>query len=194
MDYGTEETGFWDRFKSGFAELIEFVAIVGVIVLIIQFFIAKPHQVSGNSMFPNFHNGDYIITNLLTTRFGELKHGEVVVFKYPRDRSKVFIKRVVGMGGDRVKIMRDHIYLNGKLLEEPYLPPATPTRTKGFMDEGEEVTVPNGQYFVVGDNREGSSDSREWGPLTKEDIIGQAYLRYWPLNKVGLIKIDQSSQ
>jgi signal peptidase I len=193
MDYGTEETSFWDRFKSGFAELIEFVAIVGVIVLIIQFFIAKPHQVSGNSMFPNFHNGDYIITNLLTTRFGELKHGEVVVFKYPRDKSKVFIKRVIGMPGDRVKIMRDHIYLNGTLLNEPYLPAGTPTRTKGFMDEGEEVTVPKDQYFVVGDNREGSSDSREWGPLTKEDIIGQAYLRYWPLSKVGLIKIDQGS-
>jgi signal peptidase I len=193
-NYGSEEQNVWAKIKDNIAELIEFVAIVGVVVLIIQFFIAKPHQVSGSSMVPNFHNGDYIITNLLATKFAALQRGEVIVFKNPRNTNQVFIKRIIGITGDKVRISNGRVYLNGQLLEEPYLPAGTPTNSRGFMADDEEVTVPQDNYFVLGDNREGSSDSREWGFLSKDLVIGQAFLRYWPINKAELIKIDASSQ
>lgn len=189
-----EQTSWWDKAKGGLAELIEFVAIVGVIVLVIHYLIAEPHLVSGNSMVPNFHDGDYIITNKLATRFAELQRGEVIILQYPRDPNKVFIKRIIGMPGERLKIMDNVVYINGQLLSEPYLPKDTVTQVRGFMADGEEITIPEGQYFVMGDNREGSSDSREWGPEKKELIIGQAIFRYWPINKISIISIDKASQ
>ncbi len=189
----TEQTSWWDKTKGGLAELIEFVAIVGVIVLVIHYLIAEPHLVSGNSMVPNFIDGDYIITNKLATRFSTPKRGEVIILKYPRDFNKVFIKRIVGMPGERIKITDGIVSINGQILQEPYLPKDTVTQVRGFISDGEELTIPDGQYFVMGDNREGSSDSREWGPLKRELIIGQAIFRYWPLPKVGIIHVDQPS-
>ena len=185
--FGEEETS-WDRFKGKALELIEFVAIVGVVVLVIHFFVAEPHQVSGSSMVPNFHNREFIITNKISTRFFEIKRYEVIIFKSPREQDKVFIKRVIGLSGERVKIVGGRVYINANPLREPYLPPSTLTQAGAFMSEGEEITIPADQYFVLGDNRGGSSDSREWGPVKKDLIIGQAFFRYWPIPNFGLIK------
>jgi signal peptidase I len=161
--------------------------------LVVQFFIAKPHQVSGSSMVPNFENGDYIITNIIGLKFSPIKRGEVLIFKNPRDTSVVFIKRVIGLPGETIKVEGGKTYVNDKLLSEPYLPPGTPTNPRSFMAEGEEITVPQDQYIVFGDNREGSSDSREWGTLPKDLIIGQALFRYWPVNKMEILKIGEPS-
>lgn len=184
----SEEESFTGKLKSHFLDLIEFVAIVGVIVLVVHYFIAEPHQVSGSSMVPNFHEGDYIITNKLTTKFSTIKRYQVIIFKSPREPSKVFIKRVIGLPDERVKIADGHVFVNSFLLTEHYLPPTTLTSGGAFLSNNEEVVVPQDQYFVMGDNRGGSSDSREWGPVRKELVIGEAWLRYWPVPKFGLIK------
>ncbi|MBI4036800.1 signal peptidase I [Candidatus Daviesbacteria bacterium] len=189
-----EETSFWSKLKDSLIDLIEFIAIVGALFVVIRFFIAEPHKVSGTSMTPNFHDGDYIITNKLTTRFGKPTRGEVIILQNPRNTSQDFIKRIVGLPGEKIRVENGKVYINDVPLDEPYLPPNTYTQSGAFLAEGEEITVPDNQYFVMGDNRGGSSDSREWGPVTYQLIIGQAWVRYWPLKNGALIKIDQPSQ
>lgn len=189
----TDEESWSSRIKNNLIELVEFIAIVGAILIVVRFFVAEPHKVSGNSMVPNFHDGDYIITNKLAATISDLQRGEVVILKNPRNTDQVFIKRIIGLPGEQVKISEGQIVLNNRPLSEPYLPPGTKTQGGTFLAEGEEITIQEGQYFVVGDNRGGSSDSREWGPIKKELIIGQAWLRYWPPQKLTLIKIDNPS-
>ncbi len=189
VGFQPEEQSRWDKIKGNMAELVEFVAIILVLYVIIHYFIAEPHQVSGSSMVPNFTDKDLIITNKLPTHFGGFKRGEVIIFQNPRDASQDYIKRIIGLPGERLKILDSQIYINGSPLAEPYLSSDVVTLTRGFMDEGEEIKVPEGTFFVMGDNREGSSDSREWGPLKEELIIGQAWLRYWPVKKFEILKI-----
>lgn len=193
MDSDYQEEGWGSKIKGNLIELIEFVAIMLAILVVIRFFVAEPHKVSGNSMFPNFHDADYIITNKLALRIGELERGEVVILYNPKNHDQVFIKRVIGLPGERVKLLNGQVYVNGKQLSEPYLKPELKTPGETFLQDGEEVTVPNQQYFVMGDNRTASSDSREFGPISKDGIIGQALLRYWPVNKFGLINIGKES-
>lgn len=188
MEDNFEVESFWQRVKNNLVELIEFLAVVGVIVLMVHAFVAEPHQVSGSSMVPNFLDGEFIITNKLATRFYGIKRGEIAIFKSPRDLGKVFIKRVIALPGDSIKILGGKIYLNKTTLSEGYLPPGTITAPQAFLAEGEEIIIPDDQYFFIGDNRSGSSDSREWGPVKRELIIGQAWLRYWPPPKFGLIE------
>lgn len=193
-----EEQSFWSRLKSGLVELIEFIAILAAIFVIIRFFIAEPHRVSGNSMVPNFHDGDYLITNKLASnklpiKFGQIKRGEVIILNNPRNTDQVFIKRVIGLPGDKISISGGKVFINNEPLSEPYLPPNTITAGGSFLAEGEEIVIPDGQYFVMGDNRSGSSDSREWGTLKSDLIIGQAYLRYWPPQKIELLKVNEPS-
>ncbi len=192
-EYQIEEEGFGTKLKNNIIELIEFVAIVFAILMAIRFFAAEPHKVSGSSMVPNFYDGDYIITNKLATRLNEPKRGEVIILHDPLDINKVFIKRVIGLPGETIKIRGGAVYLNNQQLEEPYLPANLSTSGENFLKEDNEITIPNGNYFVMGDNRDNSSDSRQWGYLKKDLIIGQAFLRYWPLDKATLINIGIKS-
>lgn len=166
--------------------LVVFLAIGSVIYL----FAVQPHKVSGCSMCPNFHTGDYILTDKITYRFSEPKRGDIIVFKNPRDPAQDFIKRIIGVPGDKIKIKDGHVYLNGHIIKEPYLDPNLMTNPQAFLNDDEEVTVKNDNYIVFGDNRPGSSDSREWGLLPKENIIGKAFFRYWPKEVIGLIPHD----
>jgi signal peptidase I len=134
-------------------------------------------------MYPNFHNNEYVLTNLISLRFGEPKQGDVVVFKSPAEPEKDYIKRVIGVPGDRIYLKDAQIYLNGNKLDETYLPQDVKTFQGAFLQDGEEVTVPEGAYFVMGDNRGASSDSREWGFVKKESIVGVSMLVYLPLNR-----------
>jgi len=192
-DFSPEEPSFGEKFKNGFIELIEFIAIIGAIFVILRFFIAEPHKVSGNSMFPNFHDGDYIITNKITLRLSDLKRGEVIILQNPRNQDQVFIKRIIGLPLEHVKVFDGQVYVNGVILNEAYLSSELQTPAGAFLSEGEEIVVPEGQYFVMGDNRTASSDSREWGPIKKELIIGQAWFRYWPVQSLQLIQVAASS-
>lgn len=140
-------------------------------------------------MFPTFKNKEYILTNLITLRFSEPHRGDVIVFKAPTDAEKDFIKRVIGIAGDSVYLKDGLIYLNGKQLDESeYL--STDVRTYGgaFLKEGEPVTVPAGEFLVMGDNRPFSSDSREWGFLKMKDIIGKSFFVYWPITTMRVIQ------
>ncbi|OGE27072.1 signal peptidase I [Candidatus Daviesbacteria bacterium RIFCSPHIGHO2_02_FULL_41_14] len=193
MDQTFEDQSFGSKLKSNVIELIEFVAIMAAILVVIRFFVAEPHKVSGSSMVPNFHDKDYIITNKLAVKLGELQRGQVIILTNPRNNDQVFIKRIIGLPGERIKLQDGLVYLNNKSLQEPYLATDLKTPGESFLQDGEEVVVPNGQYFVMGDNRGASSDSREFGPITKELIIGQAFFRYWPINQLGIIPIGKSS-
>lgn len=162
-------------------EIIETVAIAVVVVVLVRVFVVQPFVVSGASMEPTFYNGNYLLVDELTYRFRDPERGEVIVFRYPGDLSSFYIKRIIGLPGDRV-VLRDNtisVYEHGKgrVLHESYL---LGNPTNGSFD----VTVPDGEYFVMGDNRNFSFDSRSWGSLPKGDIIGVVRLRLWPIGEV----------
>ena len=163
--------------------------MAAAVFLVIYIFLFRPFEVKGESMFPNFLNKEYVLTNLISLRFSDPKQGEVIVFKSPTDAEKDYIKRVIGVPGDTVEVRNGQIFVNGNLLDEsPYLDSSVKTFGGAFLKEGVAVTVPDGQYFVMGDNRLYSSDSREWGFVSKEAIIGRSFLVYWPLADVKIIK------
>ncbi|MDO8429663.1 MAG: signal peptidase I [Candidatus Daviesbacteria bacterium] len=193
MDYAPEEESISSKVRGGFLEMIEFVAIMAAILIIVRFFVAEPHKVDGNSMLPNFHHGDHIITNKLAVRISDMQRGEVIILKSPRDPDKVLIKRIIGLPKESLKLLEGRIYINNRLLEEPYLPTGLKTPGSSFLKEGDEVTIPEGFYFVMGDNRHASSDSRDLGPINKENFVGQAFLRYWPPQRFTILKINLPS-
>ncbi|PIY94990.1 MAG: signal peptidase I [Candidatus Levybacteria bacterium CG_4_10_14_0_8_um_filter_35_23] len=163
--------------------------MAAAVFLVIYIFLFRPFEVKGESMFPNFLNKEYVLTNLISLRFSDPKLGEVIVFKSPTDPEKDYIKRIIGSPGDTVEVRNGEIYVNNKLLDEsPYLNSSVKTFGGAFLKESVPVTVPEGKYFVMGDNRLYSSDSREWGFVTKEAVIGRSWLVYWPLSDVKIIK------
>ncbi len=179
---------FFDNFGAHIIDFIQTLVVFGAIFILIYLFIAQPHKVSGSSMVATFHDGDYIITQKISYKLGLPQRGDIVVFKNPRDESQDFIKRVIAVPGDTIMVSGAQVYLNGQLLNESYLPPSTPTFGRNFLNDGEEVKTGDNQYFIFGDNREHSSDSREWGPIPKEKIIGKAFFRYFPPQAFGIIK------
>lgn len=181
------QKGFSNKLKDYLVEFIETIVVVGAIFAAIYLFIAQFHKVSGNSMVPTYHHGDYLITEKVSYRFREPERGEVVVLKNPRNEAEDFIKRIIAIPGDTLQISGGSIYLNGQLLKEPYLPPDILTPDGAFITEGQVVTVDTNQYYVIGDNRGHSSDSREWGPVTKKEIRGRAFFRYFPPQAIGLL-------
>jgi signal peptidase I len=136
-------------------------------------------RVDGASMEPTLHNGELILINKLAYRLGEPQRGDIIVFHYPRDPSQEFIKRVVGLPGDQVNITDGNIYVNGQRLEEPYIS-ISPNYLGNWV-------VPQDHLFVLGDNRNNSRDSHEWGTLPMNYVIGKAFFIYWPLNAAGVI-------
>lgn len=175
---------------------VETLLIAAAIFLVIYAFLFRPFNVDGQSMYPNFHNGEYVITNLIGfedlkiyhAEFGTLKLGDVVVFVAPPDPTKDYIKRVIGVPGDKIMLKGGDVYLNGKLLDESkFLSSDVRTYEGAFLAEGQTVTVPANAYFVLGDNRPESSDSRTWGFVPKDNIVGKSMLVYWPLDRMRLI-------
>ena len=169
-----------------FVDFFQTLVVFGAIFSAIYLFVAQPHKVSGNSMLPTFHNGDYILTDKLSYRFGQPKRGDVIVLKNPRDESQDFIKRIIGTTGDSVMVNSGRVYTNGQLQIENFLPPGVYTNTGNFLSESQAAKIDDGQFIVMGDNREHSSDSREWGFVKTSEIIGKVFLRYWPPQAFGL--------
>ena len=159
-------------------EIAKTLIIALAIVFPIRYFLFQPFLIRGQSMEPNFENGDYLIVDELSYWLREPQRGEVVVFKYPRNPSQRYIKRIIGLPGETVEIKNGRILVSGKVLDESvYLPEDILTDGKGFT----KITLGKDQYFVLGDNRTFSSDSRLWGVLEKDKIIGRAYFRLWPV-------------
>lgn len=165
---------FWD--------LIKFALIALIIVVPIRMFIAQPFVVSGESMYPTFHDGEYLIVDELSYNIRKPERGEVIVFRYPGDTKRFFIKRIIGMPNEEIIITDNEVKIinaenkNGFILDEPYL--------KVKFDSSTSFKTKSDEYVVLGDNRNKSSDSRTWGILPEKLIIGRAYVRLLPLKEI----------
>lgn len=174
------------RIFSALWEAVEAIVFAAAVFVVCYLFLFQPNQVSGNSMYSTFYDKEYILTDKITYRLGEPKRGDVVVFKSPKNPDVDFIKRIIGLPGETVALTNGRVYINNEALPESYLSDKIFTPGSYFLREGGSVVVPDGQYFVMGDNRTGSSDSREWGPMKKEEIIGRVFFRYFPFDRFGL--------
>ncbi|MEX2011094.1 MAG: signal peptidase I [Chloroflexota bacterium] len=174
-------------------EVVETLVLTLIIFLVIQTFIAQPYRVEQQSMERTLEPDQYVLVDKLTPRFDTYKHGDIVVFNPPADwiqpDGTPFIKRVIGIGGDTVEIKDDgFVYINDVQLNEPYVyaedgaPQPTDTATDPPRWE-----IPGGELFVMGDHRAKSSDSRTFGPIQNGDVIGRAWLRYWPFDAFGIL-------
>jgi len=177
-------------FRSFFREVWEFAKIVLIslaIVLPVRLFIAQPFIVRGASMEPNFEDGQYLIIDELSYILRNPERGEVIVFRYPQDPSQFFIKRIIGLPGETVSIQEGIVTITTATdsdsfeLNEVYLPSHLVTAPNS------RVTLGESEYFVMGDNRLESSDSRRWGALEEDFLIGRAFLRLWPVTELGLV-------
>ncbi len=175
-----------------FTELVKFIIIAAIIVFPIRLFVAQPFIVSGASMNPTFLNGQYLIVDELTYRFEAPQRGDVIIFRYPKDPKEFFIKRIIGLPGETVTIQNGKVgvtEVGGKqiTLDESYI------KNQG---NGGDATyaIPQGQYFVMGDNRPESSDSRIWGLLPKSNIIGRALIRLLPVSLFGFFPGSTAAQ
>lgn len=170
---------------------LAFSVLIAVVLIV---FIYQPVKVEGTSMMPTLTNDDRIFINKFTYEFGlgEIRRGDTVVFWYPYDHNKSYIKRVIGLPGDRVRIESGQVFVNDRALVEDYVPGANkdtaswPVPAPGQPVRDQEV--PPKDYFVLGDNRSSSSDSRSWGYVPRENIYGKAVFVYWPLDKMGRLR------
>jgi signal peptidase I len=167
--------------QASLAWLRDVFASIAVSVFIILF-LYQPVRVEGTSMVPMLQDQDRLFINKLAYRMGEVRHSDVVVFHYPRDLTKSYIKRVIALPGDRLRIEHGRVYVNGIQLSEPYVPAR-------YADERSqpEMTVPSSEYFVMGDHRSISSDSRDFGTVDRSLIYGKASFVYWPFDQAGVV-------
>ena len=170
-------------------EIIKIVIIALVIVIPVRYFLFQPFLVNGQSMEPNFENGDYLIVDEISYRFHDPQRGDVIVFGYPGNPSTRLIKRVIGLPGETVEIKEGKVTIikeNTEVLDESqYLPEGLETQP-GV--KGDKFSIPEDEFFVLGDNRTVSLDSRWWGLLPRQNIIGRVYLRLWPIKDLSKIK------
>ncbi len=177
---GPTERSRESRIKSWLRELVESVLPALVIVLIVNVFLAQATRVEGQSMEPNLHNDERLIIEKVSYRFHGPHRGDIIVLKRPYRSSEPLIKRVVGLPGDIIEIKDGKVYVNGEPYNEPYLDQAT-------WGTIAPTVVPEEHVFVLGDNRRASNDSRAFGVVPYSDIIGHAWLRYWPLDDIGRV-------
>jgi signal peptidase I len=159
--------------------------------LIIYGFIIQPHKVSGESMESTLHDQELILTNKIIYRFRKPQRGDVITFKSKNDARKDYIKRIIGLPNEKIEIGNNTVkvynteFPNGFYLKEPYLDENNHTEPKSFFRLDTAIKIPEGEYMVMGDNRQNSSDSRDWGTISKDNIIGLAWIVYWPLDRLG---------
>lgn len=175
------DKGWW------FLDAIEPVVLAFAVFMMVYLFLFQPHRVDGSSMYPNFHDKEYILTDKISYKRNDPQRGDVIVFHAPRPMNDDFIKRIIGLPGEIIMVQDGLVYINGKLLSEIYLSRDLRTRENEFLRNGVPYRIPTGYYMVFGDNRNGSSDSRQWGAISRKSIVGRAFVRYWPLNAIGII-------
>lgn len=175
-------------------DILETITFVGSIFIVVYLFIAQPHQIKGISMDDTFHNGDYILTSKISYKFESPQLGDVVVFQSPNNPDIDYIKRIIGTPGDRISVQNGAVVRNGVALEEPYAKRPINVFEGGFLKNDQEVVVPEGNYFAMGDNRPRSSDSREFGFVPFEHIIGKVFFRYFPPQATGMINNPYKSK
>lgn len=176
------------KLSAFFLDILEVVVFAIAIFLFLYLLILQPHKIKGQSMEPNFQDGEFLLTDKVTYRFSEPKRGDVIVFEAPGTNGDEFIKRIIGLPGEKVSVANGKVVINGQVLDENYLPDTLMTEGGMFLKNGQVVTVPDNSFFVMGDNRVASSDSRSWGFVTKDKITGRAWITYWPPPKLGIIE------
>ena len=179
------------NFKNILFDSLETFAVSSAVLLVVYMFVAFPIVVYGASMEPSLHTGERILVEKISFYFDDVSRGDVVVLHPPGNDSVEYVKRVIGLPGEVVKVYECVIYISkdGKkfMLVEPYLSKEQCTAGGQKFREGRSVKVDEGQYVVLGDNRERSADSRLFGPIQKDRILGKAIFRFWPLDKIGLL-------
>jgi len=169
-----EKKPFW-------REILESVILAVVLAAVIRLWLFEPFYIPSPSMQPTLYPGDRIIVNKLSYRLHPPERGDVIVFKFPLDPQRDFVKRVVALEQETIEVRQGYVYINGRRLEEPYLP-------HELVPDYGPIKVPRGHLFVMGDNRNNSEDSRFWGPLNQKYLIGKAFFVYWPPHHMELIK------
>jgi len=178
----------WRYILSFVWETAKIVIISLAIIIPIRYFLFQPFFVRGASMEPSFEDGEYLIVNEISYRFHEPGRGDVIIFRYPKDPSQYYIKRVIGLPKEVVKIEGGKVIIvnsenpKGFVLDEPYL-----SEENKYTSGNLEMNLDENDYFVLGDNRSASSDSRSWGSVPRHYIIGWAWVRAWPFNRVGIL-------
>ncbi|OIO14541.1 signal peptidase I [Candidatus Gottesmanbacteria bacterium CG1_02_37_22] len=170
-----------------FFDFLETIVVALSIFVVIYLFFVQPHEVKGSSMEPNFHNNEFILTDKISYRFQDPKRGDVIIFRSPNNPDVDYIKRIIALPGEKVKAKNGYIYVDETKLSEKYLNDLTFLFPTSKLQNDIDIIVPQDEYFVLGDNRPHSSDSREFGPISRSSIIGKAFIRYWPLPLLGVI-------
>ena len=182
--------------KDSIIDFVQSVAIALAFSAFLFIFVITPNEVDGSSMLPNYHSGDRLYTNKLTHWFNGTDLGSTLGLNYNRGDVVVvdkpglglsLIKRIVGLPGEKIMVSEGKVYINGRQINENYLPEDTETIGATFLQNNKELTIPENNYFVMGDNRKVSNDSRYIGFINKDWISGKIFLRIWPIDKVGVI-------
>ena len=184
-----EKHPFWGYF----VDIIETIVVAAAIFVVVYLFLLQPHPVRGASMEPNLSDGQYILTDKISYRFEKPRRGDIIVFKAPVDPNFDYIKRIIGLPGESIQIKGGKIIIKntthpkGFVLEEPYKINGS-DQPGALLEDNKEFKISEDSYFVLGDNRNQSFDSREWGELSRKNIIGKTWLRYWPISRFSFVK------
>ncbi|MCM8781640.1 MAG: signal peptidase I [Candidatus Omnitrophica bacterium] len=170
-------------------EWSESIIIAFILAMIIRTYVVQAFKIPSGSMKPTFLEGDRILVNKFIYRFKEPQRGDIVVFKYPEDKKKDFVKRLIARGGETLEIKDGNIYINDKLVENPYVMRGFYYYNRGdYGGLNQQIKVPPDSYYVLGDNSASSRDSRYWGFVPKKNLLGKAVLIYWPLHRIRVVK------
>jgi signal peptidase I len=197
---GTSSRGSPGKRRTSLLEYVLIAVVAVAVALLVQAFLVKPYRIPSPSMIDTLEPGDRVLVNRVIYHLRDVEHGDIVVFRYPLDTKWAFIKRVVGLPGDVLQAKDGVLWRNGEPVDEPYVHSSEgnrdPTNPAGAITGttmsdpwslAAPYTVPQGSYFVMGDNRTDSDDSRVWGPVPAEEVIGSAFFIYWPLDRLGAL-------
>lgn len=180
-----EQDGNESSLKDFFIELLQVIIVALAIIIPVRYFFIKPFYVKGASMEPSFYDNEYLVIDEISYRFKDPQRGEIVVFRYPRDPKQFFIKRIIGLPGETIQVTGGSVFVNGEEITELYLEPGTETKAEIV------VTLQSDEFFVLGDNRSFSLDSRSFGPLRQEYVVGKTWIRGWPFDKITVFEPPQ---
>jgi len=183
MDRGPVDGSGTERIVAGWHTWLRDLVVSLAVSAFIILFLYQPVRVEGTSMVPALEDQDRLFINKIAYRMGDIHAGDVVVFQYPRDHAKSYIKRVIAVPGDDLRIEHGRVYVNGVYLKEPYI-----QRIYDDDRSQSEIVLPPREYFVMGDHRSISSDSRDFGPVNRDLIYGKAVFVYWPMEQVGVVR------